>query len=116
VVTLPIPYYVGGAEVAPALRLGFLASLVVGVALTEGGGGYLGLLAWLAAGQAVVWLLLLFGAASLATRLLRPAPAGLRSGILALAAALLFTASAFGIYSTELSSRGPVSNLAGIFD
>jgi hypothetical protein len=116
-VTVPVPYYLGGFEVAPAARLLFLSGLVLGVVATEGTAGYQGLFALLAAVQAVLWPLALFAAAWLAAEMLqRFAPERLRMGLLAGAAATLIALALLPLYSTELSSRGPTSNLAGLLE
>ena len=116
-VALPVPFYLGALEVSPALRLFFLSGLTLAVVATEGAAGYLGAFAWLAVAQSLLWALAIWGLAALAARALELVPAaGLR---LALAAALalgLLGLGSLDVYRTGLSSRGPQSSLAGLFD
>lgn len=115
--TIPVPYYLGAVEVAPALRLSFLSALVLAVVATEGVGGYQGLLALLAALQSLLWPLALLGAAWLgAAALQRWVPERARAGVLAGAAAALLALTLLPVYATELSSRGPTASLAGLLD
>ncbi len=115
--TLPVPFYLGDLELAPALRLGFLAGLIGAVVISEGSGGYLGSLAGLGAGQMLLWWLLLYGLAALVSRLLARSTTQPLGGILlGLLLAVLLGLSSLEIYLTPLSSRGLHSNLAGLFD
>ncbi|MEN8182892.1 MAG: hypothetical protein ABFS46_10200 [Myxococcota bacterium] len=115
--TIPVPYYLGSFEVAPAARLVFLSGLVLGVVATEGTAGYQGAFALLATVQALLWPAILWGVAVLSSRALHrlvPGPRG-SAALLGLCLALL-ALSLLPIYATELSSRGPTSNLAGLLD
>ena len=114
--TVPVPYYLGGFEVAPVVRLLFLATLVSGVLLTEGASGMQGPLGALAVGLALLWTALLYGASAL---LVRPAarPTGTVSVPLVAGATLaLLALSLLPLYRTSLSSVSAVSNLLGLFD
>ena len=116
VFTLPIPYYLGGFELAPAARAVFLAGLILGVVATEGGGGYLTLFGWLAGVQALLLPLALWGVAALAARSLRLLPqGGARSAVALVLAAGMAGVSFFPIYDTPMSSRTAHSNVLGIF-
>lgn len=114
--TVPLPYYLGGFEIAPAARLLFLTAIVLAVVVTEGAAGYQGSFAMLAAVQSVVWLLLLWGAAALLAFFLQRVAHPARTALLALLCAALLVASLFEIYQTPISSRAAHANLAGLFD
>jgi hypothetical protein len=115
--TVPVPYYLGGFELAPVARLLLFAGLVLAVVATEGAAGYQGVFALLAAVQAILWPLLLLLAARLgAAALQRLVPEHLRAAVLAGAVASLLAVAFLPIYSTELSSRGARSSLAGLLD
>lgn len=115
--TLPVPYYLGALEVAPALRLLFLAALASGVAATEGAVGNQLLLTLLAVGFAACWALALWGAAALLARLLeRWAPPRARALLVGGLAAVLVAASMLPIYRTPLSSHTAESTVLGLFD
>ena len=116
-VTLPVPFYLGALEVSPALRMFFLTSLTLAVVATEGGAGYLGSLALIAAGQSLLWALLIWGlAAVVALGLGRVARGRLHLALTAGLVLLLLGLGTLEIYRTPLSSDGPYSNLAGLFD
>ena len=115
--TLPVPFYLGSLELAPALRLGFLAGLVSAVVFSEGSAGYLGILAALGAGQTLLWWLLLYGlAAAISHALARLTTQPLRGVVLGSLLLALLGLSSLEIYRTPLSSHAPYSNLAGLFD
>ena len=114
--TVPVPFYLGGFEVAPAMRALFLSTLVLAVVITEGSAGWLGSLAWLSVGQSLLWLVLLFGGAALGTWLGdRVLGTRLRSAAVLLLCAGLIGMSLFEIYQTPISSRSPYSNVTGLF-
>lgn len=114
---LPVPYYIGTVEVAPAARLLFLAGLALWVAAQDGVANYQTTLTQLAAGQALLWLLLLYGGAALLAALVaRLVPERARLPLFALAVLGLALAGLFPIYRTDLSSRGTPSTLLGLFD
>lgn len=115
-VTLPLPYYLGGFEVAPALRLCLLAALVAGIVLTEGLSGMQGALVGLAVGLALLYTGVLFGASGLLARLLARRGTGVPAVPVALVVVALLALSLLPLYQTSMSSVGPVSNLFGIFD
>lgn len=115
--TLPVPYYLGGVELAPAARLLFLSGLVLGVVATEGAAGYQSALALLAGIQAVLWPCLLFALARIAAGVLeRRVPARWRTGTLGIALLALLGAGLLPIYTTGLSSHGATSSLAHLLD
>ena len=115
--TLPVPYYLGGFEIAPAARLLFLTSIVLAVVATEGVAGFHGSFVLLGTVQSLLWLLILYGGAALiAYGLHRFAREAARAPVLALLAAVLLLASLFEIYQTPISSHAPHSSLAGLFD
>ncbi len=116
-VTLPVPFYLGALEVSPALRMFFLTALTLAVVATEGGAGYLGSLALLAAAQSLLWALLIWGLAAIAAfGLGRVARGGLHAALAAALVLLLVGLGTLDIYRTPLSSSRPYSNLAGLFD
>jgi len=114
--TLPVPFYLGGFEIAPTVRLVFLSALTIGVVVTEGAAGWLASFTLLAATQSLLWLLITWGLARLAGALLSGIRSGLRGVLVAGLVAALLGASLFDIYTTNLSSRSARSNLVGIFD
>ena len=117
IATLPVPYYLGGFEQAPTLRLSFFAALMLAVVATEGVGGFQGWLALLGVVQSALWLALLLAVASLSARALyRFAPTKWRTPLLAGLAAALIGLASFEIYETPMSSQSRRSNWTGIFD
>ena len=115
--TVPVPYYLGGFEIAPVARLLFLTAIIQAVVATEGAAGYQGTFALLSGAQSVLWLLALYGgAALLAFCVHRFAHEAARAAVVALLAAALLVASLFEIYQTPMSSHSAHSNLAGLFD
>jgi hypothetical protein len=114
--TLPVPFYLGGFEIAPTVRLVFLSALTIGVVATEGAAGWLGSFSLLAAVQSLLWLFITWGIARLVGALISRARSGLRVALVASLVAALLGASMFDIYTTNLSSRSARSSLVGIFD
>ena len=115
--TVPVPYFLGGFEVAPVARLLFLTAIILAVVATEGVAGFHGSFVLLGSVQSLLWLLILYGgAALLAFSLHRFAREAARAPALALLAAALLLASLFEIYQTPISSRSSQTNLAGLFD
>ena len=104
-VALPVPYYMGDTELAPTLRLIFLTSLYVGIALEEGLTGTTAIFTQVAAGTAAVYMALLLGVAAVLSRLIwrLESTVARRACVLGLAG-LLLGASLFEIYDTPLSS------------
>ena len=114
--TIPLPYFLGVFETAPAARAIFLSAIILGVAATEGAGGYITAFVWLAASTALILPLILYALAALVARLIAGVPSEpLRSAALWSIAGALLVASLFEIYATPMSSRNPYSNLFEIF-
>lgn len=114
--TVPVVYYLGVVERAPAIRLVFLSALCTGVALTEGAVHFQGVFAWLGLGQSLLWLALLWLAAGIAARLLgRIRDRSARRWLLAAICAGLVAVSLLPIYRTPMSSHAAWSSLRGIF-
>ena len=116
VLTLPVPFFLGGFEVAPTVRLVFLSGLIVGVVATEGPTGWLGTFALLGAVQSLLWPLIFWGIAGLAGALISRARAPLRTVLVACVVVALLATSMFDIYRTSLSSSGARSSLVEIFE
>ncbi|MFQ5698944.1 MAG: hypothetical protein ACE5IL_11750 [Myxococcota bacterium] len=115
--TLPVPIYIGAVEWVPVARLWLLASLILGVVATEGANGFQGALAGLAAAEALLWPLVLYGISALCIwGLQRSVPARARIWVLGGLTASLLAISLFPIYQTPLSSHRIHSNLAGLVD
>ena len=115
--TIPLPYYVGAAEFAPAARLVFLATLLGSVGAAEGMGETTGLFILLSLVEAALALALTYLLARLAAwllhRQLRPSA---RLPALVGAALILLALSLFEIYETPISSTRAYSNLLHIFE
>jgi hypothetical protein len=116
VVTIPVPFYLGGLEFSPVVRLLFLSGLVWGVALTEGAGGFQSLFSILAGVQVLLWAGLLFAAAALLARASRHHSGSLRAVVFGTMIVALLGLSLTDSYRTPLSSSRPRSNLFGLFD
>ena len=115
--TVPIPFYLGGFEVAPPVRVVFLTGLVVAVVATEGAAGYQGTFTLLGVVQSVLWLALFYGvAAAIARMIQRGVGEGGRVWAVGALVVALFALSLFEIYRTPLSSVSLHSNVAGLFD
>lgn len=114
--TVPVLYYLGVVERAPAIRLLFLSGLCTGVALTEGAVHFQGVFVWLGLGQSLIWLAVLWLASGVVARLLGRVPApGPRRWILAALCVGLLAVSLLPIYRTPMSSHAAWSSLRGIF-
>ncbi len=116
--TIPVVFYLGEVERAPALRLAFFAALASWVALAEGVGTGVGA-AFFVLGpvQALAYAGLLYALAAAIVRLLaRLASAGLRTACVGGLAAICLGASLFEIYQTPLSSSRPRSSVMQIFE
>lgn len=114
--TAPIPFYLGGLEIAPLARGLFLSLLVWGVVATEGVGGFQGLFALLAAVQVVVGAGLLWGVAALTARILSRAKPAIRALAVGAIVVGLIGFSLQDVYRTPLSSTRPQSSLLGLFE
>jgi hypothetical protein len=114
--TAPIPFYLGGLELAPLARLFFLSVLVWGVVLTEGAAGALGLFSVLAGVQVLVGGALLWALAALIARASRSQTGTARAVVVGVVIVGLVGLSLNDVYRTPLSSRRPESNLLGLFD
>lgn len=114
--TVPVVYYLGVVERAPAIRLVFLSALCAGVSITEGAVHFQGLFTWLGVVQSLLWLALLWLAAGAVARLLARLPwAGARRWLLVALCAGLLGISFLPIYRTPMSSHSAWSSLRGIF-
>ncbi len=114
---LPVPYMLGGVEVAPIVRLLFFTGIIVVLNLSEGPGGiYWWAFLGLAFVQTAVIGSALYGIASLGGRMLGGLPEARRAPLIvgiALAAGSLCIA--FAPYSTPMSSTSVQSGLLGVF-
>jgi hypothetical protein len=110
---LPVPFLSLESGTAPPLRLLFIGSLVLGVAVQDPD-LMSGLLTLIYFGQGLLWSIgLYYGTRFAAERL---AGSRVRSLAAAVFAVLLITASFFPIYRTPFSSSALHSNILGIFD
>ena len=116
VFTAPLPFYLGGLEVAPLARLFFLSLLVWGVVLTEGTVGVHSLFSALAAVQLLVGGGVLWAVAALAARAFRSQTDTARAVVVGVIVVGLIGFSLNDVYRTPLSSSRPESNLFGLFD
>lgn len=115
--TLPLPIYLGAVEWVPVARLWLLAGLILGVVATEGASGFLGAFAGLAATEALLWPLALYGISALCVAVLRRSlPIRARVWVLGCVTAGMLGVSLLPIYQTPLSSHRLHSNLAGLLD
>ena len=114
--TAPIPFYLGGLEIAPLARGLFLSLLVWGVVATEGVGGFQGLFALLAAIQVLVGAGLLWCVAALAARVMRNTTPAIRALAVGAIVVALIGFSLQDVYRTPLSSTRPQSSLFGLFE
>src|SRR5258705_3935672 len=78
---LPVPFFAAAVEIAPLLRLAFLAAVLGAIVVADGAAGAGGLLAGLLLAQGLLYVGLLWGAAWLAARGLAGAAPRLRAGI-----------------------------------
>lgn len=116
VVTMPVPFYLGDPEWAPVLRLAFLSSLFVAVAIAEGGNTILAL-GGLGVVQTLVYGGLFYVVADFGARLLgliESAP--IRVAAVGTVVFLLGVSSLLPIYDTPLSSSRPRSSIGQIFE
>jgi len=114
---LPVPYMLGGVEVAPIVRLVFFTGIIVLLNLSEGpGGAYWWAFLGLAFAQTAFLAGALYLIAALGGRVLGRLPPARRAPLLvglALAAGSLCIA--FAPYSTPMSSVSVRSGLLGVF-
>lgn len=113
---LPVPFYLGQAELAPVLRLAFLSGLLGAVWLEEGG-DTLRLILLIGATQillhgGLLWILA-WGVSRAIDALRTPAA---RTAITLALASLLLLASFTELYKTPLSSTRPRSNVLHLFE
>ena len=114
--TLPVPYYLGEAELAPVLRLAFLTGLLTSVAVVEGGFATVSIAA-MGIAQTLLYALLLSLAARLLARAVTLLPSALlRRAAVACLAIGLCAASLLPIYETPLSSSRLRSSLWQLFE
>jgi len=114
--TMPVPFYLGEVEWAPALRLAFLTGLL-GLVVAAEGGATTALLATLGLVQAALYAGLFRLAASLAARALaRIGSEPLRVAAVGTVIFLLAVSAVLPIYETPLSSTRMRSNIFGIFE
>jgi hypothetical protein len=114
-VTVPVPFYLGQAELAPTLRLAFFTALLGSVVAAEGG-GLLAALAGVGMLQTAIWATVLWFATRLPLVAVRRAPTpALRSAAAAAVVVALAVASLFPIYDTGLSSTRDRSSILQLF-
>ena len=114
--TLPLPFFLAGLEIAPLARLLFLEAVLLAVVASDGLAGTAGLFAALLAVEGLLLGALLWGLAWLGGRALSRARPATRAACAGVAAASLLGLSLLEIYRTPHSSRAPTSNLLGILD
>ncbi|MDH3685651.1 MAG: hypothetical protein OEP95_05465 [Myxococcales bacterium] len=114
--TAPIPFYLGGLEIAPLARGLFFSLLIWGIVATEGAGGFQGAFALLAAVQMAVGAGLLWCVAALAARGMRGATPATRAFAVGAIVVALIGFSLQDVYRTPLSSTRPQSSLLGLFE
>jgi hypothetical protein len=116
VLLLPVPFFAAAVEIAPLLRLAFLAAILGAIVVADGTAGTGGLLAGLLLAQGLLYAGLLWGAAWLGARALAGAAPRLRAALAGAAVAALLGLACLPIYQTPLSSRGATANWLGLFD
>ena len=114
--TLPLPFFMAGAEIAPLARLLFLLGVMLAIVASDGVAGTAGLFVAFLAVQGVLLAAGLWGVAWLLARALRSAGPRTRAACAGLVASCLLGLSLLEIYRTPHSSSGPTANLLGIFD
>jgi hypothetical protein len=114
--TIPVPFFMGGFGEIPTVRLYFLLAMVSLIFATEGG-STVGTFVLLGAAQSLVYTGLFYLLARLVSRLVEGVVAErFRFAVLALVVLGLLGASLFEIYEMPLSSSGLRSSLVNIFD
>ncbi len=114
--TLPLPFFMAGLELAPLARLLFLEGVMLAIVASDGFAGTAGLFLAFLAVEGLLLAAGLWGLASLVARILRRTRPATRAACAGIAAVSLLALSSFEIYRTPHSSSGPTSNLLGIFD
>jgi len=113
--TLPLPFFMAGLEIAPLARLLFLEGILLAIVASDGFGGSAGLFAAFLAVEGLLLAAGLWGLAWVAAASLSNARPATRAAWVGLAAACLLGLSLLEIYRTPHSSSGPTANLFGIF-
>jgi hypothetical protein len=114
--TMPVPFYLGDVEWAPALRLAFLTSLLLAVMLAEGGRTVI-LFGTLGIVQTAIYIGLFYLGARLTARgVARIGSPPLQVAAVGTAVFLLVAASLLPIYQTPLSSTRLQSDLWHLFE
>lgn len=114
--TLPLPFFLAGLEIAPLARLLFLEAILLAVVASDGLAGTAGLFAAFLAVEGLVLGALVWALAWLATRALSRVRPAARAACVGIAAASLLGLSLLEIYRTPHSSRAATANLLGILD
>jgi hypothetical protein len=114
--TLPLPFFMAGVEIAPLARLLFLEGVMLAVVASDGLAGSAGLFVAFLAVQGVLLAAGLWGLAWVVARALRRMRPTTRAACAGFAATCLLGLSLLEIYRTPHSSSGPTANLLGIFD
>jgi hypothetical protein len=113
---MPVPFYLGEIEWAPALRLGFLTSLLSLVLAAEGGPKLMWIVA-MGISQTAIYTGLFYLAAALAARgVERISEPPLRIAAVGTAVFLLAASSLLPIYQTPLSSTRLHSDVWHLFE
>lgn len=109
---LPVPIWVLGPGWVPPLRLAMLAAISLAVMLTESARGAVGLAAAVFAGQAAVYLALLWAAAHLVSRALARLPRRRSAALVWVVVALaLGLAASHDLYRDPYHGRSARSGL-----
>jgi hypothetical protein len=114
--TLPVPFFMAGVELAPLVRLLFLEGIMLAVVASDGFAGTAGLFAAILAVEGLLLVAGIWGLAWGASRALSGVSPAARAACAGIAALALLGLSSFEIYRTPHSSSGPTANLLGIFD
>jgi hypothetical protein len=114
--TLPLPFFMAGLEIAPLVRLLFLEGVMLAIVASDGLAGTAGLFAAMLAVEGLLLVAGLWGLSWVVARALSTVPPAVRVACVGIAAASLLGLSSLEIYRTPHSSSGPTANLLGIFD
>lgn len=116
-VLVPVPFLMISSGFAPPLRVLFLASVLGAIAVVDGAHGPMLIILGVVFAELALFSGLTYLASGIVLRAFeRPAGGKFVSPLIALTVASLLCLSFFEIYQTPHSSRGPYSNLTGLFD
>jgi len=117
VVALPLPFYLVETGRMPAAALLQTAAYVLAVIAREGTQGQIGLIAAILIGQGMFWVIMLWVAAWMATRLLaRLPPRAIAAVTLSTVAVVLLLASSLEVYRTPFRARSLRATLLSVYE